>query len=95
MAAQVEDEDEMTVFADLPSAEGSGNAKVRQKPRKTVKVGKDEGPATSLSLAFKDLTATVMGGKVLVNNVSGYVAAGDLLMVLGPSGCGKSKFELN
>ena len=67
-----------------------------QKARKTLKVTKGGGPATKAEISFQNLTVTVKNRgqqkKTLLNNVSGYIPVGDVLMIMGSSGCGKSKF---
>ena len=67
-----------------------------QKGRKTSKVTKGRGPATRVEISFKDISVTVKNRgqqkKTLLDKVSGFIPAGEVLMVLGSSGCGKSKF---
>ena len=81
---QIDADDDVPVFA--PPT---------HKARKTMKVTKGGGPSNTVDVSFRDLTVTVNNRgtkKALLDKVSGYIGAGELLIVLGSSGCGKSTF---
>jgi len=63
--------------------------------RKQSKVGAIEDhrvrePPRKLSLSFSNVRFETTKGKVLLNDVTGYVGAGDFCGILGPSGSGKT-----
>jgi len=73
-----------------------------QLPRKkTMKAVKGAGPSRNIDVSFKDVKVVVKKPqtrlrssskpqKVLLDNISGFVPSGDMLVILGSSGCGKS-----
>jgi len=72
-------------------------------PRKqSKKVTRGGGPARTVDISFKNVSvvvnenkkaAAVAGAtkKWLLDKVSGFVPAGEILIIMGPSGCGKSE----